>query len=285
MKIGVVVESFQAGFFGGVKRAAALGIRGVQAYGTMGELAVEAMTPQKIAEARRFLADEGMTLTALCGDIGAAMFYDPAANAPLLAREKRVMELARELGTTVVTTHIGVVPQDETCPRYRNMLAACRELAAFADSMGGHFAVETGPEKSETLRAFLDKLDSRGVAVNLDPANLVMCAGDDPVAAVANLAPYIVHTHAKDGIMLQKTDTRNIYDAGHDGTQPVVFDEYFRELPLGEGAVPFDAYLQKLGAVGFDGWLTIEREVGADPAADIRLAADFLRERLSRAAA
>ena len=45
--------------------------------------------------------------------------------------------------------------------------------------MKAHFAVETGPEPAAVLKQFLDSLGSRGVAVNLDPANLVMVAGDE----------------------------------------------------------------------------------------------------------
>ena len=55
-------------------------------------------------------------------------------------------------------------------------------------------------------------------------------------------------------------------------------DPSFIELPLGEGDVPFPAYLDALREIGYAGFLTIEREVGSDPAADIRLAADFLRK-------
>ena len=79
------------------------------------------------------------------------------------------------------------------------MQEACFELSRYADDIGAHFAIETGPEKSATLKKFLDSLGSTGVGVNLDPANLVMVTGDDPAGAVHNLKDYIVHTHAKDG--------------------------------------------------------------------------------------
>ena len=62
-----------------------------------------------------------------------------------------------------------------------------------------------GPETSATLKKFLDSLGSRGVGVNLDPANLAMVTGDDPVKAVHNLKDQIVDTqNAKDGKMLAK---------------------------------------------------------------------------------
>ncbi|MCQ2432802.1 MAG: TIM barrel protein, partial [Clostridia bacterium] len=52
--------------------------------------------------------------------------------------------------------------------------------------------------------------------------------------------------------------------------------EYFKEVPLGQGHVDFDKYLAALADIGYEGYLTIEREVGADPVADIRTAVDFL---------
>ena len=122
------------------------------------------------------------------------------------------MDLALELGGRVVTTHIGVVPADSACETYRVMQEACNELAEYAWKNGAYFAIETGPEPAVRLKAFLDSLDSRGVAVNLDPANLVMVTDDDPVQAVYTLRDYIVHTHAKDGRLLKKTDPQVIYD-------------------------------------------------------------------------
>ena len=90
------------------------------------------------------------------------------------------------------------------------MQEACFQLASYADSVQAHFAIETGPETSAVLKEFLDSLESTGVAVNLDPANLRMVTGDNPVAAVHNLKRYIVHTHAKDGNRLLATNPEYI---------------------------------------------------------------------------
>jgi sugar phosphate isomerase/epimerase len=156
------------------------------------------------------------------------------------------------------------------------MQEACFELSRYADSIGSHFAIETGPETSLVLKTFLDALDSTGVAVNLDPANLVMVTGDDPVKAVYNLQKYIVHTHAKDGVKLVDMAPEMIY-----GVTPKPEDmkniTCFREEPLGKGGVDFPAYLKALEDIGYRGFLTIEREAGEDPAKDIGEAADFLR--------
>ena len=126
------------------------------------------------------------------------------------------------------------------------MQEACRHLAEFADSLGAHFAIETGPETADTLKGFLDSIGSKGVAVNLDPANLVMVTGDDPVQAVYTLRDYIVHTHAKDGRKLKDGDPELIYGVVHPIPPEYSEGGFFQEEPLGKGDVPFPAYLKAL---------------------------------------
>jgi sugar phosphate isomerase/epimerase len=244
-------------------------------YATKGEHAPENMTAADRKELLNQLKDHGLVFSALCGDLGKG-FGKPELNPVLIEKSKRILDLAKDLECDIVTTHIGVVPTDPSHPRYAIMQDACGELARYADSVEAHFAIETGPETSAVLKNFLDGLGSRGVSVNLDPANLVMVTGDDPVQAVYNLRDYIVHTHAKDGIKLLDRDPEIIYHV-RDIEEVIVEGKAFEEVPLGKGGVPFPAYLAALEDIGFHGYLTIEREVGADPAADIALAADFLR--------
>ena len=44
--------------------------------------------------------------------------------------------------------------------------------------------------------------------------------------------------------------------------------------------IDVDNYLKALDEIGYKGFLTIEREVGDNPAADIALAAEFLRSKI-----
>ncbi len=277
MKIGAIVESFRKPFAEAVREAARLGVDGVQMYANTETVNAD-MTASGIKEVRRILDGEGIAVSALCGDFGCGMFY--TGERKLIDREKRVLEIAKELGTNIVTTHIGVVPETQNCAQYESMYKVCKELADFADSIDGHFAVETGPEKADLLKSFLDGLQSKGVGVNLDPANLVMCAGDDPVRAVYTLQDYIVHTHAKDGLQLIATDCKALYAAQYYGLKSLPNHEYYREMPLGEGGVKWNEYLAALKDIGFDGYLTIERECGDTPAKDIALAVQFLKERI-----
>ena len=222
----------------------------------------------------KMVKDNGLVISALCGDLGHG-FGNAEKNPELIERSKRILDLAKELETNIVTTHIGVVPNDPEHERYKIMQEACFQLAQYADSLDAHFAIETGPEIAVTLKGFLDALHSTGVAVNLDPANLVMVTGDDPVQAVYTLKDYIVHTHAKDG-------KRNYYRAPEEVyglvESEMLASPSFVELPLGDGNVPFPAYLKALEDIGYKGFLTIERETGDKPEADIRKAANFLKD-------
>ena len=272
--IGVIIDSFKTDTRTSILQAAKLGAQGIQMYSTKGENSPQNLTPAKRRELLDFVKSHGLCFSALCGDLGEG-FFRPERNGELIEQSKRILDLAKELETDVVTTHIGVVPADPSHERYQIMQEACFTLSRYADSIDAHFAIETGPETSAVLKQFLDGLGSRGVAVNLDPANLVMVAGDDPVTAVHNLKDYIVHTHAKDGIMLVRTNPEYVY-----GVLPKPEDlkgvKLYREMPLGEGDVDFTAYLKALDEVGYRGFLTIEREVGDNPAADIETAKHHL---------
>ena len=269
--IGVIFVSFRTDLTTALDKAVAVGASGLQVYATSGAFSPESLSPQKRREFLDMCKSRGLTISALCGDLGQG-FANPEKNPELIERSKRILDLAKDLETDVVTTHIGVVPADTDCDTFRIMQDACGQLAAYADSLRAHFAIETGPELSAVLKTFLDTLHSTGVAVNLDPANLVMVAGDDPVKAVHNLKEYIVHTHAKDGRMLRRVNPETIYNGTLDFAEAP-----FIELPLGQGDVDFPAYLSALNDIGYTGYLTIEREVGDDPEGDIRLAVNFLQ--------
>lgn len=274
--IGIMLDSLRTDAAAAIKKAAELGANGLQMYATSGEFAPENMSAQKRRELLDMVKSHGLVFSALCGDLGQG-FGNAEQNPALIEKSKRILDLAKDLETNVVTTHIGVIPSDCKHPRYAVMQTACAELSRYADSIDAHFAVETGPEPAETLKNFLDSLGSHGVAVNLDPANFVMVTGDDPVRAVYSLRDYIVHTHAKDGIKLADGDPEAIYGVIEDVIQA---GDYFRELPLGEGDVPFADYLHALEDIGYLGFLTIEREVGENPAQDIALAIKFLHAQM-----
>jgi len=279
-KIGVILDSFKLPIPEAIKKAKSVGAQGVQVYCTRGDMSPEHMNAARISEFRDMLASNGLVISAVCGDLGGHGFQIAEDNAARIEQSKRIMDLALKLGTDVVTTHIGVVP-DTKIERYFILQEACDTLARYGAEVGAYFAIETGPEPSTVLKAFLDSLSAKNLCVNLDPANLVMVIGESPVDAVHNLKDYIVHTHAKDGIMLKRTSAERIYGAfAGDIEEKLDMNEYFKEVPLGHGSVEFDTYLAALRDIGYSGFLTIEREVGDNPSADIALAVEFLHTKI-----
>jgi L-ribulose-5-phosphate 3-epimerase len=283
-KIGVIVDSFRMGVRNGLIKAKEVGADGVQMYAVSGEMDPANLTPAARKEWKSFIESLGLEISALVGDLGGHGFQDREANAAKVEKSKRILDLAVELGTRVVTTHIGIVPQDANSAVYAAMQDACAELSSYATSMGAYFAIETGPETSAHLKRFLDGIGTKGMSVNFDPANMVMVTGDDPVQGVYTLRDYIVHTHAKDGLRLREVDPRDVYGAlgyepmDHEKLANMAEDgDAFREVPLGEGGVNWTGYLQALKDIGYTGYLTIEREVGANPEDDISKAVQFLK--------
>ena len=278
MKIGAITDCFGKGNINAINTAAKLGINGVQIYATSGEFSIN-MSDEKKAEYKKALSDNGLVVSALCGDMGGYGFEIEADNAERVEKTKRIVDLALEFGTNVVTTHIGVIPADKNDPKYSVMLAALTECGLYAKSRGATLAIETGPEKAATLLQFL-KDTKGGVGVNLDPANFTMVTGQDAVEAVYMLKDYIVHTHAKDGNMLDpEQDPADVYHAfAVGGVDALNACKGFEEVPLGEGSVDWDNYIKALREIGFDGFLTIEREAGPDPEADIAMAVGFLQK-------
>ena len=271
--VGAMISNYLLPFEEAVDKAARLRLDGIQLAGTRDEFHPDRVNAEKRRWLKNLLADKGLALSAVCGEqmLG---FFNPETNPQLIENSKKILDMAKELGCDIVTTHIGVVPEDTACERFHIMQDACGELARYADSMGSHFAIETGPEVASTLKAFLDSLGSKGVSVNLDPGNLVMCAGDDAVQAVYTLRDYIVHTHAKDGRQLKKEDLNHLYATAQAG-------QYIEEMRLGLGHVRYPEYLKALNDIGYRGFLTIERECSDAPAEDIAYGAGYLRALIS----
>lgn len=285
-KIGVIVDSLRLPLYEGLKKAKEIGADGVQIYAVDGGMAPENMSPVARKELRNYLDSIGLEISALCGDLGGHGFQDAVLNEEKVEKSKRILDLAVDLGTNIVTTHIGIIPENQNSKVYEAMQKACEELGVYAKSLDAFFAIETGPEKANRLKSFLDSLSTNGVSVNFDPANMVMVTGDDPVEGVKLLRDYIVHTHVKDGLQLKAVDPRDVYGyLGYGGgvdhakiAEMVSSGEYFREMPLGQGQVDFTNYFDALKEINYSGYLTIEREVNLDPIKDIADAVQYIQK-------
>lgn len=197
---------------------------------------------------------------------------------------KPLIDITREMGTHICQTHIGTVPYSPQGARWNSFVETAAILNEYAANQGVVIAIETGPEPPHVLEKLLQTVDSSALGINYDPANLVIWPAAFPnhpdrlahteigsmplpplaefeaVEGVRRLGRYIVHTHAKDAI--------------GDGS--------WDDVPLGEGRIDWQLYLQYLKDINFDGYLSIERECGDDRVSDIGRAVSFLRAHLSQ---
>ena len=213
----------------------------------------------------------GICITAYwCGYSGPVVwnFTEGPKTAGLVPSEWRKMRLeelcggsdfAKKIGASDLVTHAGFLPESPADEAYPEILEALRALAKHAKKNGQYFLFETGQETPTTLLRFIEAIGTGNVGVNLDTANLIHYGKANPVDALDVIGGYVRGVHAKDGFY--PTDGLNLG----------------REVKIGEGKVDFPAFVKGLKELGFDGSLTIEREIsGEQQTKDILDAKAFL---------
>jgi sugar phosphate isomerase/epimerase len=152
------------------------------------------------------------------------------------------------------------------------------------DELGIRFGMECHPRQMvyniETALRALELLgDHKSWGFNLDPANL-MLAGVDPVVFAAELGPYIVNVHAKDGEIVVHNIWRSGLLANGNWDRP---DRGFRFRVAGWGDVPWRRLITELTIQGYRGPMTVEHEDATmGPIEGIEKAFQFLNPLLIR---
>ena len=172
----------------------------------------------------------------------------------------RASDFAKALGVEQIATHMGFIPEVGAYDaQYEGIIAAIRQVAQHCKRNGQWLLFETGQETPTTLARCFADVGEDNLGINLDPANLILYGKANAVDAVDLLGPWVRDVHAKDG--LYPTDGRNLGN----------------ETRIGDGKVNFPALLTKLHQQGYDGPITIEREIsGEEQDRDIRYAVEFL---------
>lgn len=168
-------------------------------------------------------------------------------------------EFAGKLGITDVITHVGFMPENPCSLEYREVIACLRHICHTLKENGQYFLFETGQETPVTLLRAIEDIGTDNVGINLDPANLLMYGKGNPVESLLVFGKYVRGVHGKDG--LYPTDGRNLG----------------KEMPMGEGLVNYPLFIKRLHEAGYDGAITIEREIkGEKQVEDILMAKSLL---------
>jgi len=169
-------------------------------------------------------------------------------------------EFAKKLGVTDVVTHAGFIPEDPNSPDYAGTKAIVSYIAGALLKNGQNFLFETGQETPVTLLRLIEDVGTGNLGINLDPANLILYGKANPVDALDVFGKYVRNLHAKDGCY-----PTNGHDLG-------------LETRVGEGKVDFKGVFKKLHELGYDSYVTIEREIDGDQQlVDILESRDYLQ--------
>ena len=169
-------------------------------------------------------------------------------------------DFALKLGITDVVTHMGFIPENPYDLNFAGFCIAVRTVARHLKQNGQYLLFETGQETPVTMLRCFETVDCDNLGINLDTANLILYGKANPVDVLDVFGKYVRNIHAKDG----RYPTN-----GHDlGT----------ETRIGEGKVDFKAFFAKLHELGYDSYVTIEREIDGDQQlVDILESRDYLQ--------
>ena len=115
--------------------------------------------------------------------------------------------------------------------------------------------LENGGESADELARKLKSLP--GVGLAFDPANLILNAKGDPVAAVKTLAPHIRHVRLRDAV------------------SPKASGEAGVEVPWGEGELKAEELFAALDAAGYKGVFAFARLSGEKRVRDLQQAVNW----------
>lgn len=224
------------------------------------------------AEILKNLTEEnGITISAFwCGWEGPCVwnFYDGQITLGLVPPEYRTMRIknlcdgadfAHKLGVKNVVTHMGFIPENPNDPQFAPFCVAVRQVAEHLKKNNQNLLFEAGQETPVTMLRCFEKVGMDNLGVNLDTANVILYGKANPVDALDVFGKYVMNIHAKDGLY-----PTNGHDLG-------------REVRIGDGKVDFKTLFKKLHELGYDSYVTIEREIeGERQISDIRHAKKYL---------
>ena len=231
----------------------------------------ELWTDENLEILKNLTKENGITISAFwCGWEGPCVwnFYDGQITLGLVPPEYRTMRIknlcdgadfAHKLGIKNVVTHMGFIPENPNDPQFAPFCVAVRQVAEHLKKNNQNILFETGQETPVTMLRCFEKVGMDNLGVNLDTANVILYGKANPVDALDVFGKYVMNIHAKDGLY-----PTNGHDLGS-------------EVRIGDGKVDFKALFKKLHELGYDSYVTIEREIeGEKQTEDIRYAKKYL---------
>ena len=159
---------------------------------------------------------------------------------------RKAATFAQKCGIQDIVIHAGFIPNNPFSADYPPILTAVKLICDHCQKLGMNVLLETGGETAVALLRLIADTGADNLFVNLDPANMLMYGYANPIDAMYTIGKYVRNIHGKDG--LPPTDPR----------------ELGKEMPIGEGRVDFPKLFAELKNLGYDRYITIEREISGE---------------------
>jgi sugar phosphate isomerase/epimerase len=234
-----------------------LGLKSIQLHSPRSE----SRTPERASEFLYKLSEHGIKITTVfLGFEGESYetiditsqtvgFVPQKTRAARLVEAFEISDFAKLLGVTYIGSHIGFVPHDRRANEYAEVVETIRSLCKYLKKNSQALTLETGQESVQSLLTFMDDVACDNIFINFDPANLILYGIGDPIEALKLVGKRVRGVHCKDAIAT--TGTSGI--------------DWGREVPFGSGEVDAEKFIKTLYEIGYNGALTIEREIPEQP--------------------
>lgn len=244
----------------GIKKAREWNLDYIQLYALNEKFNLANLSKLEIDGLKERLSFEGITVSSLAINFGQnGVVSDEIEN--IITRYKYILDMGLELGANIITAHIGKIPDHDNCKLYENMQKVCYAIGNISENTGSVFAIETGSEKAIVLKEFLKNINSKGLAINFDPANIISDINENPIESLYFLKDYVIQTHIKDCKKMKEKDLR-----------------VYKEVAVGNGEVDFDSLFAVLDEIEFSGCNIIERNNYFDHMNGMKQSVSFLKK-------
>ena len=222
--------------------AQANGFAAIELRGLMGNLDLPSspeFAPARIAETKRQITDHGLKISDL-GSSSEMHVSDATLRAKQLEDARRFIDLAAALESPYVRVFGNEIrgPRKEVIARVADGL---HQLGEYAGPRGVTIILESHGDfvDSPTLKEVLTSADSKYAALLWDAHHTYVEGHEQPEHTVAELGPWIRHTHLKDSVPAGKER---------------------KYVLMGKGDVPIERQVMALRSSGYKGYYCFEWE-------------------------
>jgi len=243
LKIGLQTRVLRMPLRKALETASRLGASGVELDARQ-ELRPKDVSRTALRQIRKLLEDLNLHVAAVAFPTKRG-FQTPEDLDARVEGAKAALQMAYQLGTPVVVTFLGQVPEKSEGPAWSRLIQVLADLGEYSNRVGAWLAADTGAESGADLARVLSALPAGALGVNLAPGNLVV-NGYSVREAMTALGPAIRHVHAQDAVR-DPSRGRGL------------------EVQLGRGSVDFIELVGMLEDHRYQGSITLGRHDSTDP--------------------